>query len=187
MRRLLTAWSITLVWASFSGCTYKHKGFTYMPDMSFSPAVKAQKNAAGSMLTPPKGTIARGYRPYPYAKTQADEAGRQLQNPFHRTKDVLLTGQALFNVYCIVCHGKYGEGDGPIVPKFPKPLSLQSDQVNHYPDGRIFHIVTTGQNFMPSYASQLEPEERWAVIHYLRALYRAKHPTPEDLKKAETW
>jgi hypothetical protein len=171
---------------ALSACKTQSKGFTYMPDMSYSPAIKAQELAPGSMLTPPKGTIARGFLPYPY-KDDPEMAGKMLHNPLPRTKAVLLKGQNLFNTYCIVCHGKYGEGDGYVEPFFPRPPSLQSDKVHNYPDGRIFHIITNGQNLMPTYATQIEPEERWAIIHYVRALYRAKHPSAEDLKISDTW
>ena len=73
-------------------------------------------------------------------------------------------------------------GDGSIVPKFPRPPSLQSDKVRQWADGRIFHTITIGQNLMPSYATQISAGDRWAIIHYVRALQRAKHPTAEDLK-----
>ena len=49
-------------------------------------------------------------------------------------------------------------------------------------DGHIFHVITKGQGVMPSYAQQIQPEDRWAVIHYVRALQRAEHPTEEDIR-----
>jgi mono/diheme cytochrome c family protein len=113
-------------------------------------------------------------------------------NPVVRSREALTNGRELFNVYCIVCHGKYGEGDGTVTslpnwprPLYPRPPSLQSEKVRDYKDGQIFHIISMGQNTMPSYAEKLSPEERWQVVHYIRALYRAKHPSAEDLKKAE--
>jgi hypothetical protein len=56
--------------------------------------------------------------------------------------------------------------------------------VSGWPDGRIYHVVTRGQNLMPNYASQILPEDRWAVIHYIRALERSAHPEPQDLRVA---
>ena len=97
---------------------------------------------------------------------------------------MLLRGKHLFNTYCIVCHGPMGEGDGFIIPKFPRPPSLQSDKVRGWPDGRFYHVMTAGQNLMPSYASQIAREDRWAIAHYIRVLHRAKNPTAEDLKAA---
>lgn len=166
-------------------CTHSEPNFIYMPDMVYSPAFKAQKE--GSMRTPVKGTVPRGFVPYGYSLTaeSAEAAGRELKNPLPAKKDVFLRGQAMFNTYCIVCHGPTGMGDGTIVPKFPRPPSLQSDKVRGWTDGRIYHTITLGQNLMPSYASQIASGDRWAIIHYLRVLHRAQHPTPEDLKMAE--
>ena len=168
---------------SLSACSSRHgePNWVYMPDMHNSMALKAQKE--GSMRPPVKGTIPRGFRPYEI--TDINEAGRILKNPLPRSKDVLKSGQNLYNVYCIVCHGKFGEGDGNVVPKFPRPPSLQTDKIRDFKDGQIFHIMTLGQNLMPSYADKVTEEERWSIVHYIRALYRAKHPTAEDLKKAE--
>jgi mono/diheme cytochrome c family protein len=93
---------------------------------------------------------------------------------------------------CVVCHGPEGDGQGYIVPIYPMPPSLHSLKVRNWPDGRIFHVITRGQNLMPSYATQILPEDRWAVIHYVRALERSHLPVdstktssvPADTSKA---
>lgn len=161
----------------FSACKHSQPNFIYMPDMVYSPAFKAQK---GQMRMPVPGTVDRDHEVYHFLTPE--EAGAALKNPLPRTKEVLLRGQTMFNTYCIVCHGPNGEGDGSVVPKIPRPPSLQSDKIMNYPDGSVFHIITRGQNIMPSYASQVQVNDRWAIIHYLRALQRSKHPTPEDVK-----
>lgn len=170
--------SVLLGAASVFACgRHKEPNFTYMPDMAFSPAYKAQK----ALPRPPvPGTIPRGY--VPYRLTSHEEAGTALMNPLPMSRAILVRGQTIFNSYCLACHGPAGEGDGTVVPPFPRPPSLQSDKIRGYPDGSIFHIISRGQNLMPSYASQISPDDRWAVIHYLRVLQRSKHPTPEDLK-----
>ena len=167
--------------SGLTGCTVQHSkpNTIYMPDMVYSPAFKAQEE--GFQKPPVKGTIPRGYQPYAYAANM-EQAGKELKNPLHRTEQVLARGKDRYNTYCIVCHGAYGEGDGSIVPKYPKPPSLQSDKIRGYQDGQVYHVITMGQNSMPSYASQIDPADRWAVIHYLRALQRAKKPLPGDLK-----
>jgi len=152
-----------------------------MPDMVYSPAFKAQKE--GSMMMPVEGTVPRDYQPYAY-KNNPELAGKELKNPLRPTETNLKRGKFVFNTYCITCHGPAGEGDGSVVPKFPRPPSLQSDKVRTWPDGRIYHVITMGQNLMPSYASQISPGDRWAAIHYVRVLQRSKHPTAEDLKIA---
>ena len=168
---------------ALTGCggTHESNNMIYMPDMVYSPALKAQQ--AGVQL-PVKGTIPRGFVPYPYPK-DPEAAGRELKNPLRRTEAVMHRGQTLFNTYCIVCHGPNGEGDGLIVPKFPRPPSLQSDKVRGWTDGRIYHVVSNGQNLMPNYSSQIAQADRWAIIHYLRALQRSKHPSADDVKAAE--
>lgn len=177
---------LVLILAGFAltwvGCRHEEPNMIYMPDMVYSPAFKAQKE--GAMRMPVKGTVPRDFDPYPYPK-DPDAAGRNLKNPLRPTKQILARGQHVYEIYCNVCHGVRGEGNGTIVPKFPQPPSLQSDKVRNWTDGRLYHQITVGANLMPSYASQIAPGDRWAVIHYLRALQRSKHPTPEDLKIAD--
>lgn len=179
MRRSLFLPAVVLL--ALAGCTHEKPNFTYMPDMAFSPALKAQEE--GSMRLPVEGTIPRGYNPYPYKDVK--DAERELKNPLQKTKTVLERGKVVYNTYCIVCHGPTGLGDGYVVPKYPRPPSLQSDKIRNAPDGHIYHVVTVGQNLMPSYASQITPADRWAMIHYLRALQRSQHPSPQDVKAAE--
>jgi mono/diheme cytochrome c family protein len=188
MKALRTYLMLAALVTGTSACYLKHSKpyYSYAPDMHYSVAFKAQEE--GAVRSPVVGSIPRDFRPY--GVTTMDEAKGRL-NPLPRSKEVIQNGQKLFNVYCIVCHGQYGEGDGTVVatkwdrPLYPRPPSLQSEKIRDYKDGQIFHVITMGQNLMPSYAEKLNEEERWSVIHYVRALYRAKHPSAEDLKKAE--
>jgi mono/diheme cytochrome c family protein len=164
-----------------AGCKREQPRTIFMPDMVYTPALKAQ--AQGAMRLPVKGTVPRDFTPYRH--TDVDVAGRELKNPLRPTKAALARGQAIYNTYCLVCHGPQGEGDGSIVPKFPRPPSLQSDKIRQYPDGSIYHIISMGQNLMPSYASQISGGDRWAAIYYIRALQRSKRPTAEDLRVSE--
>jgi len=165
-------------------------GPEYMPDMARGPAYKAfapnQATRNGITLQRPvAGTIARGHQPFHYGKGDAEaaRAGRQLGNPFHPTAQTLEKGKALYQIYCLVCHGEAGKGDGPIAAKIPTPPSYKSERLLGFPPGRIFHVITMGTNKMPSYAVQLAPEERWQVITYVRAelqgLPEAPPPGPE--------
>ncbi len=162
-----------------AGCKHEKPNYIYMPDMVYSPALKAQKE--GSMRMPVQGTVPRDFVPYPY-KNDPDAAGRELKNPLRPTQAVLERGQQVFNITCRACHGSLGLGDGTVVPRYPRPPSLQSDKVRNWPDGSIYHVITMGQNIMPSYASQIAPADRWKVVHYVRVLQRSQHPTAEDLK-----
>ena len=96
-------------------------------------------------------------------------AGRELANPLHATQEVLSEGKELYGIYCLVCHGERGTGDGPLAGKIPAPPSYRSERVMGFAAGRIFHVVTMGSGKMPPYAAQLDVNERWAVATYVRA------------------
>ncbi len=139
---------------------------------------------------PVEGTIPRGYESYQFAHLgntieEALTVGEQLSNPVPLTMDNLKQGQQLFNIYCAVCHGKRGEGNGPVIGpnRFPAPPSLHTKQALSYEDGTFYHIMTKGVGKMPSYADKLDLHERWKVTHYVHALQRSMAPKPEELKQ----
>jgi mono/diheme cytochrome c family protein len=134
------------------------------------------------MRRPVEGTVARGFLPYPYAGMKADSVPRFLVNPLPATKEVIARGKDRFLTYCSPCHGNFARGDSRLQGQFPKPPTLQSDQVRNWPDGHIYHIITEGQNAMPSYAAQISREDRWAIIRYLRVLQRAQNAKESDLR-----
>ncbi len=176
-----------------SGCARQKRqpALEYMADMAYGPSIHAQSEdpmapGATSMRLPVAGTVPRGFTPYRYASQDSLIAQRELVNPLSRAADVLGRGQRLYMTYCVVCHGEKGDGQGYIVPKFPMPPSLLSTKVAVWPDGRIYHVITRGQNLMPTYASQILPEDRWAVIHYVRVLSRAANPTAAGIKPDTT-
>ena len=157
----------------------------YMPDMAYGPRVAAQhedpmRPGESVMRNPVEGTVPVGYTPYRYGPGDSLIAQQELVNPLPRTAETLARGQRVYMNTCVVCHGPQGDGHGYIVPPFPMPPSLHSDKVRGWPDGRIFHVITRGQNLMPSYASQILPEDRWAVIDYVRALERSHRPAASD-------
>lgn len=137
------------------------------------------------MRLPVQGTVAKGFIPYPFeGETNPKEV---LSNPYFPTEANLQLGQRKFLTYCSPCHGNFGDGDSRLAGQFPNPPTLHSDRARNFSDGMIYHIITVGQNVMPSYASQVTREERWAIVNYIRALQRAKNATDADLKmvKAE--
>jgi hypothetical protein len=131
------------------------------------------------MRTPPEGTVARGFMPYPY-HGMPDSAGKYLVNPLPPTKEVLALGKSKFQTFCSPCHGNFAKGDSRLRGQFPSPPTLHSDKVRNWPDGNIYHVITEGQNIMPSYAAQVSREERWAIVHYVRALQRAFNAKESD-------
>lgn len=157
--------------------------FNWMMDQT---KLKAQKPSElfkdGIGMRPPvEGTVARGFFPYPF-KGQPDSAGKYLLNPLMPTKEVIERGRAKYLTFCSPCHGNFGRGDSRLAGQFPNPPTLHSDKVRNWPDGSIYHVITEGQNVMPSYAPQIARDDRWAIIDYIRVLERAHNAQEADLR-----
>ena len=155
-------------------------------DMAKSFAFKAQSRNGHFVnqrtdQEPVKGTIPRGTSPFHYTTSVRDfvRAGEELTSPFDTEKPANLSrGKAIFQTFCEVCHGRTAQGNGRVVQHgFPAPPSLLFGKALNMRDGHIFYIITLGFRKMPSYAAQIEPEDRWQVIGYLRKL-QAEHKVP---------
>jgi mono/diheme cytochrome c family protein len=97
--------------------------------------------------------------------------------PVPVTKELIDRGQERFNIYCIVCHGPIGNGDGMVVRRgFPKPPTYHDDRLRNAPVGHFFDVITNGWGKMNSYAFQVPPADRWAIISYIRALQATQNP-----------
>lgn len=187
---------LTVITVVFSIISCKQKdGMApeYMPDMFRSPSVEAyvdygelrgkQGNDsiryAMSARIPVNGTIPRGFTPYPYENSIAGEAlaAANLKSPFPMTEKSISEGKILFGMFCVHCHGATGQGDGTLVQlnKFP-PLPVKFAPGLDIPEGRMFHSITYGRNLMGSHASQLNKEERWFLIHYIRGTFMGLNP-----------
>jgi hypothetical protein len=131
------------------------------------------------MRMPVAGTISRGHLPY----TVKDEiAAEVLSNPLPRTPEVLKNGRQDYMTYCSVCHGILGDGKTSLTAAYgAKPSSYHMQTMRDLPDGKIFHVITSGKNTMPSYAAETSGGERWGTVHYVRALQRAYDAKDEDI------
>lgn len=126
------------------------------------------------MRMPPVGTVARGHTPYKFAN---DPAGAEKQaNPLagKTSPEIMEKGHKYYGIYCLVCHGEKGGGDGLVAEKMAvKPRNLLLPEAKAYTDGRIYHAITAGKGVMGSYAGQIPSEEvRWAIVNYVRTLQR---------------
>lgn len=136
-----------------------------------------------SMQHPVEGTVARGFIPYPF-KGQ-DNPTQVLANPLLPAKENLEIGKKKYLTYCSPCHGDFGDGDSRLLGQFPNPPTLHSTRAREFSDGLIYHIITNGQNVMPSYEAQISRDERWAIVNYIRVLQRAKNASDSDLQFAK--
>lgn len=109
------------------------------------------------MRAPPEGAVAQ----------ERDESAHA---PW--TRATLMAGRDHYDTFCAVCHGLAGDGDGPLATKLAarRPRSLHDDEVRALPAERVEQIVARGYGYMPSYRTQLNAEERWAVVGYVKAL-----------------
>jgi hypothetical protein len=121
-------------------------------------------------------TPVNGNVPYYFADTEEERirATQQITtNPFPITKLGLAKGKELFVIYCGICHGAKGAGDGYLVRddgKYPaQPANLTLDTFANGNVGRIYHGLMYGKNVMGGYADKMSYEERWQVIHYIRS------------------
>jgi cytochrome c len=108
--------------------------------------------------------------------------------PYEVTDAVMKRGQSRFNIYCATCHGQLGDGQGMIALRgYKKPPTFHDDRLRGQPAGYFYEVITKGFGVMPNYAHQLKPEDRWAVVAYIRALQLSQNGTlddvPEDVKQ----
>lgn len=146
-----------------------------------------------SARVPPDGTVpymAEG-SPADPALTGLDSSGQALTvMPVEITQELVAQGEERFSIYCVPCHGPAGEGNGKVTGfGFPKPPNLLSEDTKALTDGQIFDIITNGQGNMFPYGYRVKPDERWAVIAYVRALQlkngavNAQDLTPEEINQ----
>ncbi|HKR22446.1 MAG TPA: cytochrome c [Pyrinomonadaceae bacterium] len=91
--------------------------------------------------------------------------------PFPITEDTVKRGRQRYEIFCSACHGFTGHGDGMIVRRgFRRAASFNDDRLRQAPVGHFFDAITNGWGAMPSYASQIPVQDRWAIIAYVRAL-----------------
>lgn len=194
----LSIYALLLVFAAIgAGCRY---------DMQDQPRYKAFKKSdffadGRSARDFPAGTVARGNLrndkalytgrkeiedPNAVVQTVKDDAGNTLvasfpnhidEFPLAVTKELLDRGEQRYNVFCGVCHGPTGNGDGMIVRRgFPKPPTYNDDRLRNAPVGHFFDVITNGQGRMGSYASKIPVVDRWAIVMYIRAIQRSQNP-----------
>jgi mono/diheme cytochrome c family protein len=201
MKKLIIASSIIVAVTLAVGCSdvQRNPGRVYMPDMAYSRAYetyatteeqKAELLHKGIHFSniPVPGTIKRGeLLPFLLAKdspTSASNymASRLVKNPL--TSMDTVEAERLYLVNCAICHGSKLDGNGPLYNDgngpFPvAPANLASGaQYVIMPEGQMYYSVTYGKNKMGSYASQLNTEQRWMVIAYIKSKQPAATAQP---------
>jgi mono/diheme cytochrome c family protein len=187
----------------FRGSLSERPPLEVFPDMDRQPKYKPQSESAffadGRTDRPtPAGAV-------PYGRTALVQDGKYLaaEDHLYRGKTAagdfargypsevtvnaafLDRGELKYNIYCAVCHGGTGDGNG-ITKQYGMGATptFHDDRLRKMPEGEIFNTITHGKGNMKSYADKIEPADRWAVVAYVRALQRAQTATPADVTPA---
>ncbi len=173
-----------LIGTTFSCKKDSQPNYQFFPQMYQSPSYETYGEYEifadeQSALIPVDGTIPRGFSLYEYADNNEgyELAKAELKNPLDSMQVDMDRGKELYDIYCGICHGNQGKGQGTLV-KNEKILGVPSyaDAARAITEGSIYHVIYYGRNAMGSYASQLNEEERWQVTAYVLKL-------KEDLTK----
>ncbi|WP_026167198.1 c-type cytochrome [Balneola vulgaris] len=140
-----------------------------------------------SMRQPVAGTVARGLKKDDKAYYEGVDAnGEWVEDmPVEITRALLYRGQDRYNVYCAPCHGGTGDGNGIIMTGnygyVPAPTYHQA-RLREATDGELYSAIYNGVRTMPSYATQIKVEDRWAIVAYIRALQESQNASESELR-----
>ncbi|SHI77422.1 c-type cytochrome [Algibacter luteus] len=177
MKSLFKILAIAVVIVSVSCNKSTAPNYQFMPNMYESVGYETYGEAAFpngvEAQLPAEGSIPRGYVPFDIENTTDgyNLAKETLKSPLDSTAVDLERGKELYDIYCGICHGNKGKGQGTLV-KREKILGIPSydDAGRAINEGSIYHTIYYGKNAMGSYANQLNEEERWQVVSYVLKL-----------------
>lgn len=186
MKKFLIIAGCAIMVMTVASCdkTRRNTGRSYMPDMVYSVAYETYapaedrlgKYGAHYNNQPVEGTIARGDM-FPYAlknDTASYAKSAAVKNPLPPLDArKYLEAARLYLINCAICHGDKLDGMGPLFkggdgPYTAAPKNFMADDMKAMSEGTMFHSVTYGKGQMGSYSSQLNTEQRWMIIHYIK-------------------
>jgi len=162
-------------------------------NMDQQPRMEAQEvneffDDKRSMRQPVEGTVARGLQKTDKAYYEGVDANGEWidEMPVAMTKELLYRGQERYDVYCSVCHGGTGDGNGIIMTGnygyVPAPTYHQT-RLREASDGELYSAIYKGVRTMPSYATQIKVEDRWAIVAYIRALQASQNVDESQMRQ----
>ncbi|MFC1731065.1 c-type cytochrome [candidate division KSB1 bacterium] len=170
--------------------TRNQKGYEYFPDMAHSYAYETYTpnpvfQDGKTMQAPPEGTVSREMIPYMYPATieGRTQAGADLKNPLEVEKMHIEKGKYLYEIFCQGCHGVNGTGEGHLYTsdKYAiKPASLVNEKMKNVPEGEIYHVITAGYGVMGAHGSQINSDDRWEIVLYLKNELQKMAPVGND-------
>ena len=199
--------------AGFRGQKSGKTPIEIFPDMDHQPKVKAQvpsnfyADDRGNRI-PVSGTVPLGYEmplsaenPFPNQGKYRNvrfSAGTDYLNtgrfgdqwvtgiPLPVTAELMQRGRERYTIYCAVCHGDSGGGNG-VAGQYGLVgiASYHQDRLRDMADGEIYNTIAYGKNSMLGYAANIPLNDRWAIVAYLRALQMAQETTLKNVPSDE--
>jgi mono/diheme cytochrome c family protein len=187
MKQLSIIAGIGLLLAAAQSCSdvKREQNRVYMPDMAYSRAVETysdysylKDSGIHYNATPVAGTVKRNEGVYYQLlkdTTGTYNTSYAMVNPLPPlNNEEMKEAERLYLVNCGICHGQQLDGNGPLYkggegPYPAAPKNLVGDELKKMADGTMFHSITYGKNLMGAYASQVNPKQRWMIIHYIRS------------------
>ena len=172
----------------FRGSTFTEPPLRIFPDMDDQSKYKPQGSSkffadGRTDRLPVVGTVARGHLKeddFLHYGKNGEEWARGFPMPV--TEELLARGKDRYGIYCAVCHGGVGDGNGVTKPRGMNIItSYHDDRLRDMAEGEIFNSITNGIRLMGSYKDKLSAEDRWAVIAYVRVLQRSQNATLDDV------
>lgn len=161
------------------------------PNGFFANGVSSQPHPAGTIArSTPIQTSAGPVMPYEDAPVMTGHKPGTTNfielNPLPVNLDLLKRGQQRFTINCSPCHGQLGDGNG-ITKKYGMAVvaNLHDKRIVEMGDGEIFYVISNGRNLMQSYASQVDVQDRWAIVAYVRALQLARLGNVDDVPEPQ--
>ena len=133
-----------------------------------------------NMREPAPNTVKRnkyGWLPYRsknVPKDSVDIVVKGIKNPLDSSAQYVVEGKALYEIYCMHCHGAKGMGDGKVADKYAGVANLKGDSYLAMSEQHIFHVITYGAVLMGAHGSQVNPDERWKIARYVKSLQKQK-------------
>lgn len=175
-----------VLWAGndFQALRSKEPPIQIITDMYYQRKVAAQQPSTyfadrAAMRPAVPGTVPREGSVYTFTTWQQADSALAGAMPA-ATRELLARGENRYNAFCAPCHSVSGQDTTEVVRKgMQKPPNLLQN-APAFSNAHIYHIISAGQNIMPGYADKLKPEDRWAVVAWVRELQKAplRHPLP---------
>jgi len=150
----------------------------------FKPLGSTDQFADGRQSRAPvAGTVARGELREDAHLYQGRVDGRPARTfPFPVTMEVMRRGRDRYDIFCAPCHDRLGSGQGMVVRRgLSQPASFHVDRLRAVEHGYLFDVISNGFGRMSGYAAQIAPEDRWAIVAYVRALQYSRNATLSDV------